>query len=542
MGTVYKAYDPTLDRFVALKVLAPHLVWEEEFLERFLREARAAARLKHPHIVTIYDVGRASGWHYFAMDYVEGQTLAEIIEQQGAASVDQALRVARPLAEALDYAHSQGLIHRDVKPSNIIVGQGGSITLTDFGIARAAQATRLTRAGTVMGTPRYMAPEQARGDRVDRYTDQYALGIVVYEMLAGKAPFDEESTPTLLYKIVHEAPPPLQAARPDLPGAATRVLARTLAKQPSDRYGSCAEFVDALTHALRPSQPSVPSRDVVASAPESPQDGGKTLLLGLGGVGLAVVGLLCLGVVVVGILLGLSNLDGGQVMPPPIVTATPRRTPLGQGDPSSPVPPNALSTTVAPATPTPVSQPWSIVFQDSFADPWSGWEVGDYEAGSVGYEDGAYSVVSFGDMLPMWGVAYLFLTDLIIEVDATQISAGPENDNEYGVGCRIQSDGDGYYLSISGDGYYGIWLNYGPDWIPLVDWTLSDAIYTGYATNRLYAICDGPTLSLSVNGQHLATVEDTTFADGDIALTAISYEDTPTKIIFDDLVVYAPPE
>jgi hypothetical protein len=180
------------------------------------------------------------------------------------------------------------------------------------------------------------------------------------------------------------------------------------------------------------------------------------------------------------------------------------------------------------------------VFQDNFEYPWSGWEVGDYETGSVGYENGAYFVISLGDAWRMWGVADQFMTDLIIEVDATQVSAGPENDNEYGVGCRIQPDGDGHYLSISGDGYYGIWLNYGPDWWPLVDWTQSDAILRGNATNHIRAVCAGSVLSLFVNGEHLATVEDTTFAGGDITLTATSYEDTATKIVFDDLVVYAP--
>jgi serine/threonine protein kinase len=544
MGTVYKAYDPTLDRFVALKVLAPHLVWEEEFVERFLREARAAARLKHPNIVTIYDVGRSSGWYYFAMDYVEGRTLAEIIQQQGAASAEEALRIARPLAQALDYAHGQGLIHRDIKPSNIVVDEEGNITLTDFGIARAGQATRLTRAGTVMGTPEYMAPEQAQGDEVDRRTDQYALGVVIYEMLAGNAPFEGESTPTILYKVVHEAPPPLQAARPDLPQAATRVLVRALAKQRQERYGSCGEFVDALELALQSPRTDAPSRKVKASVPEEPpRERRETVWLGLGGVGLAVIGLLCLGVVTVGVLIGLSGRGNREAVPtPPTVATTSQPTPRDQGETPPPSPSPPPPTTVAPPTKTPVPQPGSIVFQDNFEDPRSGWEVGDYETGSVGYENGVYSVISLGNNMPMWGVADRFLTDLIIEVDASQVSAGPANDNEYGVACRLQPDGDGQYLSISGDGYYGIWLNYGPDWIPLVDWTQSDAIRRGNATNRMRAVCDGPTLSLFVNGQHLATVEDTTFAGGDIALTATSYEDTATKIVFDDLVVYAPPD
>jgi serine/threonine protein kinase len=540
MGAVYKAYDPTLDRFVALKVLAPHLVWEEEFVERFLREARAAARLKHPNLVTIYDVGRVGGWYYFAMDYVEGQTLAELIQQRGVTSVEEALRIARPLADALDYAHGQGLIHRDVKPSNIIVDGEGNITLTDFGIARAARAAGLTRTGTVMGTPEYMSPEQAQGDEIDRRTDQYSLGIVAYEMLAGNAPFEDDSTPTLLYKIVHEAPPPLRVARPDLPEPTARVLARALAKQPQERYGSCGEFVDALEQALQPPRADLPARDVTVSASEEPlKERRETILLGLGGVGLAIIGLLCLGVVVVAVLVGLAGIGDKEGAPPPILTATPQSMIPDDSGTSPQAPPTAPPTTVAPPTNTPAPQSGSIVFQDNFTDPRSGWEVGDYEAGSVGYENGVYAVISLNNKA-MWGVADQFLTDLIVEVDATQVSAGPENNNEYGVGCRVQPDGDGHYLSISGDGFYSIWLNYGPDWVPLVDWTSSDAIRRGNATNHIRAVCDGPTLSLFVNGQHMATVEDTTFAGGDIALSATSYEATATKIIFDNLVVYAP--
>ncbi|MGC9335537.1 MAG: protein kinase domain-containing protein, partial [Anaerolineae bacterium] len=529
--------------FVALKVLAPHLSWQEEFVQRFLREARAAARLKHPNIVTIYDVGRASGWYYFAMDYVEGRTLAEIAEQRGATPADEVLRLIRPLAEALDYAHEQGLIHRDVKPSNIIVGKEGTTTLTDFGIVHAAQTTRLTQTGTVLGTPEYMSPEQARGDEVDQRTDQYSLAIVAYEMLAGKVPFKAESTPTLLHKIVHEAPPPLQAARPDLPAAVTHVLARALAKQREERYESCVRFVDDLQQALEPHRAAVPSRAATVTPTEHPRKRRETVLLGLGGVGLAIIGLLCLVAVGVGALIWLSGLGNGRGVPTPSrVAATSQSTTPDQVKTPSPTPSSASPTTVVAPTHTPSSQLGSIVFQDGFDNPGSGWEDADYEGGSVGYENGVYSVVSFGNGSVMWGVANQFLTDLIIEVDATQVSAGPENDNEYGVACHVQPDGDGHYLSISGDGYYAIWLNVGTDWLPLVDWTPSDAIQRGNATNHIRAVCNGPALTLIVNGQHLTTVEDTTFADGDIALAAASYEDTSTKIVFDDVVVYVPPD
>jgi len=246
MGAVYRGYDPLLDRYVAVKVLAPHLVWEQRFVERFLREARAAARLKHPHIVTIHDVGHEGGWYYFVMEYLEGQTLTEVIRQRGALSPGEALAILRPLADALDYAHHRGLVHRDIKPGNVMVGVDGHVTLTDFGIARAAQETQLTATGAVVGTPQYMSPEQVNGLAADARSDQYSLGVVAYEVLSGQVPFQAESTLALMYKVVHEPPPPIQQSRPDLPAAVGDVLERALAKAPGNRYPTAGAFVEAL--------------------------------------------------------------------------------------------------------------------------------------------------------------------------------------------------------------------------------------------------------------------------------------------------------
>jgi len=280
MGAVYLGYDRPLDRWVAVKVLAPHLVWETKFVERFLREARAAAQLRHPNIVTIHDVGQERAWYYFVMAYLEGESLADVIRKQGPMSVEQVLAVLRPIASALDYAHQRGLAHRDVKPANVIVEPGGQVTLTDFGIAHAAAGTRLTATGALVGTPEYMSPEQARGSEVSARTDQYALGVVAYEMLTGRVPFQAESTPALLHKLVYEPPPPLRAARPDLPAEMEQALNRALAKEARDRYGSCGEFVTALeraSQALRPvtAQPAAwgaprPAPPMPSSTPPQP--------------------------------------------------------------------------------------------------------------------------------------------------------------------------------------------------------------------------------------------------------------------------------
>ena len=258
MGMVYAGYDPLLDRKVAIKVLAPHLVWEEGFVERFLREARAAARIKHPNIVTVYDVGQDQDQFYFVMEYLEGQTLAEYVSQRGALPPDEALSILHPLADALDYAHRQQLVHRDIKPANIIVGDGRRVTLTDFGIARAAQETRLTSTGTIMGTPEYMSPEQAWGEEVGHETDLYSLAVVAYEMLSGRVPFRGTTPHAVLYKQIHEPPPPICDSRPDLRAGVETVLSRALDKEPGKRYGTAKAFVAELDSALAGKLPAAP--------------------------------------------------------------------------------------------------------------------------------------------------------------------------------------------------------------------------------------------------------------------------------------------
>jgi len=250
MGAVYKGYDPTLDRYVAVKVLAPHLVWEKESVQRFVREARAAARLKHAGIVTIYDVGQEASWYYFVMEYLEGETLTEVIKQRGQLPPDEVVQILHPLADALDYAHHHGLVHRDIKPGNVIVSPEGLVTLTDFGIARAAQETRLTATGTIVGTPEYMSPEQVRGLTADARSDQYSLAVVAYEMLVGRVPFEADSTLALLHMVAYEPPPSICEARPELPMEVEAVLTKALAKEPGDRYALASGFVDVLGRAL----------------------------------------------------------------------------------------------------------------------------------------------------------------------------------------------------------------------------------------------------------------------------------------------------
>jgi serine/threonine protein kinase len=259
MAIVYRAYQPSLNRHVAIKVLPPHFTFDRQFVERFLREAQAAASLRHPNIVVVHDVAEQNGLYYIVMEYLQGQTLRQLIEREGPLSPARVARMVERIASALDYAHQRGFVHRDVKPGNIFVGPDDHPTLTDFGIAKAASGTQLTRSGMLIGTPEYMSPEQAQGENVDRSTDIYALGIVVYQMLSGQVPFGGTTPHAILYKQIHESPPPLRALQPGLPRALEDALARALAKDPRARYPNAEAFAKALADTVASLQPAPPA-------------------------------------------------------------------------------------------------------------------------------------------------------------------------------------------------------------------------------------------------------------------------------------------
>ena len=254
-ATVYKDLDPGLQRQVALKVLHPHLAGDRPFVERFLREARAAASLNHPHIVTIYEVGEEQGDYYIAMQYLSGPSLMDIIANEAPVGVERAVELLTPVAQALDYAHGRGFIHRDVKPSNIVLDEEGRPVLTDFGLVRAeedASTATLSMTGMTLGTPQYMAPEQADPDyegELDGRCDVYALGVVAYELLTGRPPFRGKTPLKVLMAQVSKPPPRPQEVNPSLPEAVGVVLLKALAKTPEDRYQSGSAFVQALRQA-----------------------------------------------------------------------------------------------------------------------------------------------------------------------------------------------------------------------------------------------------------------------------------------------------
>jgi formylglycine-generating enzyme required for sulfatase activity/predicted Ser/Thr protein kinase len=244
MATVYKAVQKSLDRTVALKVVHQNLLHDTEFVARFHREAKLCASLNHPNIVHVYDEGEVSGVHFMAMEYLEGQDLRQLIRSRGKLTPEQTLQYLLPVAEALDYAHGEGLIHRDIKSANIYITSKGRVVLMDFGIAHAAAGTQLTKAGTVIGTPEYMSPEQADGRAVDHRTDLYSLGVVMYECLTGRVPFTSDNAVSTIYKVLNEQPD--EAAFGNITYRVKVLAMSLLSKNPDHRPATGATTAEAI--------------------------------------------------------------------------------------------------------------------------------------------------------------------------------------------------------------------------------------------------------------------------------------------------------
>ena len=250
MSSVYCAHDTLLERDVALKILHEHFSEDDDYVERFRREARAAAQLSHPGIVTVIDRGEEDGRQFIVFEFVDGETLKDLVERGGPMPVRRALELGLEIGRALAFAHQQGLVHRDVKPQNVLLNGDGRAQVTDFGIARTLDAVGHTETGTVLGTSHYIAPEQARGERVDAQTDVYSFGVVLYELLAGEVPYAGDNFLTVAMKHVNEPVPSLLERRTDCPLRLAALVERCMAKEPAERPASMDEVVGELQACL----------------------------------------------------------------------------------------------------------------------------------------------------------------------------------------------------------------------------------------------------------------------------------------------------
>jgi predicted Ser/Thr protein kinase len=336
MGAVYLAQHPGLNRSVAIKVLPGDLASNPEFKERFFREARLAARLEHPNVVQVHDVGEEQGIHYISMQYVEGESLDGILKKRKKLSVNEALSITKRVASALSAAAKLGIVHRDIKPHNILISKDGIVKVADFGLAKDEDANRsISEPGVVMGTPYYMSPEQARGDKVDHRSDIYSLGATLYHMLSGKRLFDGGTPVSIVMKQANERPVGIRELEPTLPEPVAALIDRMLQKEPADRFASAEELIRALDELKQGAVTKVPGPAAAAAPPKRKA---------------AMIALPVAGILLVGIVIGLVLRGGGK--PPetpapasvakgptptaPVVPPPPVKPPEPKPEPSKP--------------------------------------------------------------------------------------------------------------------------------------------------------------------------------------------------------------
>lgn len=387
MATVYRAIDTRLGRTVAVKMLHPEFARDKPFLQRFQQEAEFAASLgAHPNIVDIYDIGQDGDLHYIVMEFVEGSTLKDLIRERRRFDVPSAFAIGQQVASALAFAHRRGLIHRDVKPQNILVTPEGQAKVTDFGIARGSSASQLTRTGMVIGTVHYFSPEQAQGQPLGPPSDIYSLGIILYEMLTGHLPFDAENAIGVAMQHIHSPPPNPADFNPSITPAAAATVLRALAKQPDERYRDANEFAAALAQGSTPSgttvmSPIVPQPTTVyataplaaATRPVSPPVPARptrttTAARSTNPLLWALLGLLAVAVIAGGAFFAVAGGNPFGAAVHPTATATPRPTatakPKHKKRKPTPVPtivPAPIATTAPPTAVPPTAVPPTAV-------------------------------------------------------------------------------------------------------------------------------------------------------------------------------------
>jgi predicted Ser/Thr protein kinase len=577
MATVYKAFQPAMDRYVAVKVIASQFAQDPTFTQRFRREARAIAQLEHAHILPVYDYGEAGGLSYLVMRYLEAGTLEERLAQ-GQPSLLEVNRIIGQVGGALDYAHRVGVVHRDVKPSNVLIDAEGNTYLTDFGLAKmVGTPSHLTGVGVGIGTPTYMSPEQGQGAKVDARTDVYSLGVMLYRMVTGRVPYDAETPLAIVLKHVHEPLPLPRSIRPDLPEGVERVILRAMAKEPEDRFQTVKEMVYALDAAVRAAEAAARTEPKAQTAPMAvgarpaaragvrwprwPRWGWWAT----GGVGALAVLLL------LGLALGWWGyqvaLQGGQlvVIRPapgtPTVTVTPA---AGTDVPVAPFPTATLTprpaVTLVPGSSAEQARAFGDPilaavagrppdYEDDFSDPGSGWPIGSSADGSEwGYEGGDY-FISLTSLYPLGpdgnrGISLssdgaLQVSDFVLEVD------GKFDSGEWGwwtVGFR-ESQWGSYWMDFYPNGGFELHGSEpregSSDIVTFSHYGRASAFERGFgAMNCLMIIAQGPWIAVYGNGEPLWLVYDESLSRGGVLLGVSNAAADTLRAHFDNLKVW----
>ena len=544
MATVYKAYQPAIDRYVAIKVLPSQLAESPEFAKRFHQEARIIANLEHPHILPVFDYGESEGVAYFVMRYLDAGTLKDRMIEGRPLPIKEIDHLFTQLAAALSYAHSRGIVHRDLKPANALIDSHGNVFLTDFGIAKLLESAspRLTQTDAIMGTPAYISPEQAQANPVDERSDIYSLGIILYEMVTGSVPFVAETPLAVLFKHISDPLPPPSQIKPDVPPAIEQVILKALAKNPQDRFATANDFVAAWKRALAEAEketvrpvPQTAPASTAAVAPSAQQKvisppkaatRSKMPALWIAGCLVAACALFSLG----GIVLLASNWQGSST--PTAITNTPRPTDI---------PPTVVEASPTVAT-VPVSSTGTVLIEDDFSARSSNWGTLTDAESSVQYANEALQVKVFKENFVVWTTPNDTNYDSV-HMEVTVHSGDTDPNTAFGFMCAQQTeDWSYYYLVITPAGEYVIakatanekdlfLTNNG-------QWGTSSFIPKRAESYRLGADCGNGTLSLYVDGQRIVSASDSSYTSGRVGVyTWSSGKANSANVSFDDFLM-----
>jgi serine/threonine protein kinase len=551
MANVYKAYQASVDRYVAIKVLPSQLAESQEFATRFHQEARIIAKLEHPHILPVFDYGESEGVAYFVMRYLDAGTLRDRMESKRPLPLNDIDRIFTQLAEALSYAHSFGIIHRDLKPANALIDSHGNIFLTDFGIARLLESAspRLTQTDAIMGTPAYISPEQAQGQDVDQRSDIYSLGIILYEMVTGGVPFVADTPLAVLFKHISDPLPLPSRVKPDVPPAIEKVILKALAKDPKDRFSSADEFVAAWKRALEEKETvrqtpaeATPIKYTVppTQTPSKPVPVKQTAPKSKSGLPTGwIVGCLagaCLLFSVAGVAIVGANWRNMPFLNP---AATDTTVPLPT-ETLSPIP--ATETVPSTATSVVSINTGNVLFQDDFSVSRDAWGTLTDSDSSIEYDNDALHMLIFTKNFVSWSTP----NDRVYNnthMEVTAVNNDTDPSTAFGFICAQQTkDWSFYYLAMRPAGEYAIIkATDGESDVLLTNngkWGSSNLIPEKAASYRVAGDCGNGKLTLYVDGKLIDSVSDNTYGSGHVGLFIWSGEKASSAdITFHDFLL-----